>query len=439
MNINKILSIGCALLIMVGCDYNDKYFEGYDDITIPAVANFEGDFTGKYPTEGYFTDRAALEAAVNTMLKGMYKYCDKGSTAKVSVLYGDVTPGYKAADVSYELTEDDYVAMGTENGQPGRYKNFDANMDLDAYLIAFCDTKYADLAVGKAVSITYKFYASGAGTSNKIASYRKEASGWVAVDLGYAADSTYTLETEDYDSMGTESGKPGRYDNFDANMDVDLYLTTFLKIKFPYTAVGATCEVFYQYYASGTTTVSRIYKYDGSIWTYFDPYEDTLEVTTKIAEMEFDGTNWVMLRLMGGSQTIQMTGVEYTLLVDWVKANKPEYMSTQKDNEEYYFGSSAGYSNINNAYNTWRNYYNVNGEYNGLSNDELQAIMDKRLASGISTLLLPGLVPTPDPGLTYVVVYNVYQGRGTGNYSMSFVFDNTENAFEWVGGPVAVK
>ena len=422
-------------LLFFGCDYNEKYFEGYDDYEIVDVVQFTGDYTGDYPSEGYFLDRTSLESSVDKMLKGIYQFCDKGSTAKVSVLFGDITPGIPSVDQSYELATEDYDAMGTENGQPGRYDNFDDKMDVDAYLQPFCADKYASLPEGSTVSITYKFYSGG--TSNRTATYKKEASEWVSFELEvFVTDFSYTLAAEDYDAMGTENGRPGRNDNFDANMDVDHYLTIFLKMHFPYTPAESTCRLTYKYYAGGTSEQFRIYEYDGTRWNALNPYADTVEVLMKIAEMEFDGCEWKLMRLMGGTQKLVFTSREFALLVDWVKENKPHYMSNQNDLEEYYFGSSVRYNNINNAYNTWKSYYNVGGEYDGYSNDQLQEVMDRRLAEGIADVVLPAVFPVPDTGLTYAVTYYMYGGRGTGNYVMSFVYDQTAGAFVFTNGPV---
>lgn len=425
------------MLLMAGCDYNEKHFDGFDDINIEDLVQYEGEYDGDYPEAGYFTDKATLESSVNAMLKKMYLYIDKGSAAKVHALYGDITPGFAQADAAYTLTDDDYIAMGTESGQPGKYKNFDGNMDVDHYLTAFCDTKYGSLAVGKVVSITYKFYAAGAGTSTLTNSYQKSAAGWDAVELdAFAADHSYTLVTEDYDSMGTESGKPGKYDNFDSNMDVDHYLTVLLKMKFPYMEANKTCQVSYQFYSGGASERSTFYKYDGNVWHYFNPYADVVEVSTKVAEMVFDGTNWNLARLLGGSVSRKIGNEEYTLLVDWVKANKAEFVSTTNDKEEFYFGASSAYFNINNNYNTWRSYYNVGGIYTDKSNDEIQEIMDARMEEGISKLILPSWYAKPDPGLSYIVVYNVYQGRGSGDYAMSFMYDEEKGEYERTGGPI---
>ncbi len=439
MNKNIVFSLFAMLLLLAGCDYNEEHFPGFDDVTRTDVVHFEGEFTGSYPSDGYFMDRADLADAVADMLEDMYPYCDNGSTAKVSVLFGEITEGFKAVtpDVSYTLTTEDYDAMGTESGQPGKYNNFDYKMDIDAYLIAFLNEKYADLAEGKIVEIGYKYYSYGV-TYEQANTYKKTANGWEAVVTDYVADKTYELTTEDYDAMGTESGQPGKYDNFDSNMDVAFYIATFMKNKFAYAKEGVTYEVSYKYYANKTTTKETILmKYDGTNWTEYDPYADVLNVSAKVAEMSYDGNTWSLGRLLGGSKTFVMAYDDYYALVDWVLTNKPEYKDTRYDNSEYYFGSSYYYLNINNNYNTWRNTYNVNGEYDGLTDEQMQSIMDERLAWGIANILLPMHVDTPDTGTSYQVVYNLYGGRGAGNYVMTFMYNAEIAAYELVAGPLA--
>ena len=432
-NIFAYLIIG--LLVLSGCDYNEKNFEGFNDNPITDVVNYAGDYTGTYPSDGYFTNRANLASAVTTMLKDMFPYCDAGSTAKINVQFGTVTQDFQPADVSYELTPDDYDTMGTESGQPGRYDNFDSKMDIEAYLKDFLNVMYSDLAVNKTITISYKYYSGG--TTTQTMTFQKSASDWNVIELvAFAPDETYTLTTEDYDSMGTSSGQPGRYDNFDVNMDINMYITNFLRITFPYTATGETMAVIYKYYADRITSdVTRIYKYDGSSWAEYNPYAEITNVTTMVAEMSFDGTTWELDRLMGGTATYTMVKADYQYLVDWVAINKPAFMSTQNDQEEYYFGSSAKYENINNQYNTWKSYYNVDGYLDGMSNEQIQTVMSDRMEEAFITLLLPEWVETPDDGLSYVCVYTIYGGLGNGNYSMSFIYNKNEDTFEYVAGP----
>ena len=351
---------------------------------------------------------------------------------------GDVTEGFESADISYTLTTDDYNAMGEESGQPGRYDNFDSGMDVDAYLLAFLAVNYADMAAGETITITYKYYSGG--TSNQTLSYERTADGWAPVEIAsFIADHEYTLVKEDYDSMGEESGQPGRYDNFDSNMDADFYLGVFLKENFPYQATeGATYKVTYKYYSDKSTNdKDAFFRYNGTSWTAFDPYEDVITVENKVAEMVFNGSTWVLDRLAGGSLVLHFEQADYEALLQWSLENKPEYKHTYYDNEEFWFGVSTYYPNINNAYATWRNHYNVNGEYDGLTDDQLQAIMDQRLADGIADIVLPQRVTEPDSGLTYVVVYTVYQGRGAGDYGMSFTYDDEKGEYTWLGNVVA--
>ena len=233
-----LYSLFAAISLMFGsCDYNENNFPGFDDNPLEEIAQYEGDFTGAYPDNGYFIvdkngndyviaseDAAAFQTSMNDMMKKLYPYADKTSSAKISnVLTGEVTKGMDQADISYTLVTADYDAMGTENGQPGRYNNFEEDMDIDGYLTSFCATKYADEAIGTTVNITYVLYTGSNSNQSRI--YEKTSDGWIRSDMkAFTADFSYTLQKDDYDSMGTNSGEPGRYDNFDSGMNPDFYL-----------------------------------------------------------------------------------------------------------------------------------------------------------------------------------------------------------------------
>lgn len=431
----NIFGILLTLLLVAGCDYNDKYFSGYNTGLLTDEPQYEGIYTGDYPEEGYFRDRSVLTNAIDSMLKAKFLYADNGSTAKISVLFGDVTSGFSTADVNYTLAAEDYVSMGIETGQPGKYKNFDGNMDIDSYLIPFCTAKYTALPDGSVVNISYEFYTTGAGVSVQSSSYKKVSGYWLPAELNaFTADITYTLDVNDYDAMGTGYGEPGRYNNFDGNMDINMYISAFLKLKYPYTTTGKTAEVLYLFYANSVTeSRSSYYKYDGVDWSVFNPYQESVDIATKVAEMEFDGTDWTLARLLGGSQKISIGSVEMGYLVDWVTANKSSYL--QDNQNEFYYGASTQHGNISNSYNSWKA-NDPRGEYKNLSNDALQELMDERLAEGLATHVLPEIISNPDPGLSYNIVCPVYGGRGTGNYIMSFLYNEEDAVYELVGGPV---
>ena len=102
MKKNLLYTLCASLLFFTGCDYNEDNFEGFDDNPIGNVTQYEGEFTGTYPSDGYFlTDdagKAELTSALNTMLSELFYSSDKGSAAKISVLCGTVTPGFESAD-----------------------------------------------------------------------------------------------------------------------------------------------------------------------------------------------------------------------------------------------------------------------------------------------------------------------------------------------------
>jgi hypothetical protein len=438
--INNIFTFFLTLLVFAGCkDYNEKNFPGYDSATLTDVVQYEAVLGSAYYPEDpiYFTDRTAMTDAINKMLKDTFLYVDKTSTAKIHVLYGDITSGFSTANATYTLATADYDAMGSENGQPGRFDNFDGNMDVDGYLIEFIGQKYSSLEQGTIINITYMFYATGAGATAQTRSYEKRVDGWHKIELNaFTADLSYAMVKEDYDAMGTESGTPGRYDNFDANMDTDHYISAMLGQKYPYAKENMTAQVSYLFFASGaTSTRTNYYKHDGTRWNAYNPYAEIIDVTTKIAEVTFDGTDWILDRLVGGAMKYTLAKpADYQKLIDWVKVNKPAYVSTINPNEEFYFGAaiSATYTNINNNYNTWKNYYNIGGQYDGLSDEALQKIMDERIAEGIATVILREIITDPDPGLSYQVTYEVYSGSRAGNNMQAFMYDESTGAYKVV-------
>lgn len=168
MNKKLIYGLCAASFLMTACDYNEDNFPGFDQEPLTDVVYYEGEFTGKYPTEGYFSlvqgdeesGKATIEKALIEMLEDTYPYCDKGSSAKIKVKVADVMPPQNTdvvADEEYELTTADYDAMGTGDKQPGKHDNFAYNIDPNEYLPNFCTTKYVDKQVGFICKIIYKY------------------------------------------------------------------------------------------------------------------------------------------------------------------------------------------------------------------------------------------------------------------------------------------
>ena len=231
--------------------------------------------------------------------------------------------------------------------------------------------------------------------------------------------------------MGIEAGEPGANDTFVSDEQADAYLPIFLQNKYTYVAKeGLTVEVTYKVSGKEKKT---IYRYNGSAWEVYNPKASiVVSVTERITVMKFDGKEWKLSNLISDIKELSLTNAEYTKLVEWVKENKPEFMSTQNTTSKYYFGADTKNNNINNKYSTWTQYYNVDGYLNDLKDEEIQAIMDERLAKeAFPLILLPDMVNNPDPDISYTVIYKIYGGRGNGNYAMSFYYSKEDNAYTW--------
>lgn len=439
MNKKLIYGLCAASFLMTACDYNEDNFPGFDQEPLTDVVYYEGEFTGKYPTEGYFSlvqgdeesGKATIEKALIEMLEDTYPYCDKGSSAKIKVKVADVMPSQEkepAYEDAYELSTADYDAMGTE---PGEHDNFSYRIDPNDYLPDFCAGKYADKAEGFICKIIYKYY-SNRVTTTQAKYYKKGADGWTEEPLiPYDADKKLPLEEQDYDAMGIEAGEPGANDTFVSDEQADAYLPIFLQNKYTYVAKeGLTVEVTYKVSGKEKKT---IYRYNGSAWEVYNPKASiVVSVTERITVMKFDGKEWKLSNLISDIKELSLTNAEYTKLVEWVKENKPEFMSTQNTTSEYYFGADTKNNNINNKYSTWTQYYNVDGYLNDLKDEEIQVIMDERLAKeAFPLILLPDMVDNPDPDISYTVIYKIYGGRGNGNYAMSFYYSKEDNAYTW--------
>jgi hypothetical protein len=121
---------------------------------------------------------------------------------------------------------------------------------------------------------------------NKGAYYVYDGSEWEQ------ADDVYYLSKTDYDSMGENSGEPGRYNNFSSSTPADAYVPTFLSINEPF-AFGQEEDqitVVYKYFSTScfcTQTRGNAYTVIGGEWT---PHQSTIDTFLKFGH---DGNTWV--------------------------------------------------------------------------------------------------------------------------------------------------
>lgn len=189
----------------------------------------------------------------DTDSKGMYFVYDGGE--------------WVASEGVYYLSTSDYDSMGTGSGQPGKYNNFSNTTVPEDYLPTFLDTKNPYALEEDTIILTYKYYAGSTVVRGNV--YTVTNGVWTgnapSLQFGYdgsewVPDNTikYTFTTADYDSLGTEYGDPGYYDNFDVREGKENYTTTedhleaintVLLANFPDSAEGQKYIVYYDVYS----------------------------------------------------------------------------------------------------------------------------------------------------------------------------------------------
>ncbi|MBN4070522.1 choice-of-anchor J domain-containing protein [Olleya sp. AH-315-F22] len=106
------------------------------------------------------------------------------------------------------------------------------------------------------------------------------------------ADDVYYLSKADYDSMGENSGEPGRFNNFSSSTPADAYIPTFLTINDPF-AFGQEEDriiVVYKYFSTScfcTQTRGNAYTVIDGEWT---PHSSVISTTLQFGH---DGNSWV--------------------------------------------------------------------------------------------------------------------------------------------------
>ncbi|BDD08175.1 hypothetical protein FUAX_06070 [Fulvitalea axinellae] len=110
------------------------------------------------------TLRTRYPSAVEGNTK-LVEYVYRGSTEKYEVFSFDGTVWTKSEqdagfniDDAYSLSNDDYTSMGTEDDQPGKYKNFSYSTKTEDFLPDFLKAKYTEAKAGAKQTIKFKYY-----------------------------------------------------------------------------------------------------------------------------------------------------------------------------------------------------------------------------------------------------------------------------------------
>ena len=96
------------------------------------------------------------------------------------------------------------------------------------------------------------------------------------------------LTTEDYDAMGEEFGRPGRFNNFSDSTPPTDYLPNFLSLNFPFALEGEKIYIEYRFFNSGNTSnIIDLYEFKDGEW------QNYREITAESIKFSKKNTVWV--------------------------------------------------------------------------------------------------------------------------------------------------
>lgn len=229
------------------------------------------------------------------------------------------------------------------------------------------------------------------------------------------ASRTVMLGAADYSSMGLNLGfisDPARY------------IPTFLRIKYPYAASGDSMYVIYRYGASADKSSNTVgqYVYNGAEWTLYDFKEPVTEHWTRVKGVWMYDPNVTVTLPSGKNQPLST--LWYQTCVDWVYENIDKPLGstsitsgvgyvTKFGNNEFYSGTSAYQGNVDLRPSAARTQYPAG--YEGMSEDEIVALMKKRFESEVMPACLSKIYPDVAPiegidAVIYTINFSVYDG-----------------------------
>jgi len=199
----------------------------------------------------------------------------------------------------------------------------------------------------------------------------------------------------------------------------DSFLPTFLKLTFPYAqADDQEYVVFYNYEASAY--VARQYVFDGTQWAENDGIESTTLQFVKQSTWKADPSVTIVLP---AGKNIEISQTYYQACTDWVYENIDVPLGstsitsgfgyvTSYGNNEYYSGTSAYQNNVDLRPDKAVAQYPAG--YEGMSDDEVVALMKKRFETevmpGALAMIHPEATPMEGVQVTYTITFGTYNG-----------------------------
>ncbi|MFD1062371.1 choice-of-anchor J domain-containing protein [Winogradskyella litorisediminis] len=203
-------------------------------------------------------------------------FINAGSQDLIDVLVStDYTSGNAPSTATWTAISFDKLAFGSQTST--------GDLDFSAYdgeeiHIAFkYESTLSESSRWRVASLSIKTLGVTGDSENLGEYYTYDGSEW---ELN---EDVYYLSSADYDSMGEESGQPGRFDNFSDNVLPENYVPQFLEITYPFAQEGDELFVIYKYFSGGVSLRGDFYTFTNGEWL---PFQASLQ-------FGFDEGMWV--------------------------------------------------------------------------------------------------------------------------------------------------
>lgn len=334
---------------------------------------------------------------------------------RLTVLVSENLAGFTKENIAAAKWDDisSSVTIPVPTGSYGVLGNV-CNHDLSAYkgkkvYLAFRyngdpaikdeDNKFATTTV-QVDNIVVKSEGTGGGedvyeATNSLFSF--DGAAWTAYT------GAYSLAKADFKLMGSN------YDNFSATMNPDNYLPKFLALKYPFAQEGDVKAVAYKYFASSATSIrADEYMYTAGVWVKNSAIESTTgQFVRSDGKWNFDPSTVITLPAVKNDA---VSVLYYQTMIDWVKANHSEYVSSYGNND-YYFGSSAYNCNFDFRVATWKS--SMPSAYGTMTDEAVNKLMWDRLPDAfIHALEKLHADAAPVAGIDVIYTFNfgIYDG-----------------------------
>lgn len=263
---NKLLLyMGLAASLLTACDPNGDFTDILDQEAKPAGVDMPEQLTlkaadyKKVNKSEMFTSQAEAAELIPQILTENYAANSSNQGFLMEVSYKLDGTGYfsdlYSSNQEYTLAVEDYTEFGF------KYPNFSNVPSIDQYVPVFLKEKFKyNLESGMEKVVSYILR----GSVTQLREYKFNGTEWVKTEKtnsGFDVENAYVLGADDYNSMGEEKGMPGKYDNFDINMDIDAFLKPFLLTKYANAQTDDVATISYIFYGNNEGKI--VYAFDG--------------------------------------------------------------------------------------------------------------------------------------------------------------------------------